>query len=478
MKKMIIVLNVVFSICIYAQEFMLLNISDNKTAEHNNSNKVPIKLKIIIDNTKQERFILVDMQNNKKIGSIFKEVTEFKKVEESYVSKVKAENDKYGFINSDGTWLFKPMFDEARTFSKENIARVKIGDRWGFIKSDGTWLMKPTYSFVSAFANNYAFVKEDSGLFHYVNTQGKQAFEGKFSLASNFCMNQQAIVSLEKLYGRINTKGEVVEPFIHLKKSDAIDGCITSNESKMVYMYTIGRKNNHWGIMEDDELVKHFSSHIVSPLNCTDLYLLDYEIAVMVDGKGALVYFNNKAKLLYRFAPNNKGTMSLYDAKDKEIWQSNIKKVKVNSCNIEEETEEERQLTIIQSTKLQWKTPSRKICIENGGAVHKGVCFANWLDALKICKKSNKRLPTIKELEGVIMGCGGELKEDNEAEKKRNIENSAYQTCYKKAQFAPGLYWSSSYDEDFSHYIWIADFQDGSIGANLKKYKYYIQCVQ
>ncbi len=478
MKKIIVILNLVFSIFIYAEEFMALNIIDNKISEYQKSQELPIKLKIIIDNTAQERFILVDTQANKKIGSIFKEVTEFKKVGESFISKVKTENDKYGFIYSDGTWLFKPIFDEARTFSKENIARVKIEDKWGFIKSDGTWLMKPTYSFVSAFVHNYAVVKEDNGLFHYINRQGKQAFKGKFSSASNFCMNQQAVVSLENFYGRVNTKGEVVEPFIHVKKSEAMKGCLNRNKPTTVYMYTLGIKNKHWGIMEDDELVKRFSSHIVSPIDCTNLYLLDYEIAVMVNDEGGLVYFNNNAELLYHFSPNKKGTMSIYDAKHKEIWQSNIEKVKINTCKVEEETEEERQLTILQSAKLQWETPSREICISNGGKVHNSVCSASWSDALKICKNSHKRLPTIKELEGVIMGCGGELKEDNKAEKKRNTKNSAYQACYKKAKFTSGLYWSSSYDEDFAHYIWIVDFEDGSIGANLKKYTYNIQCVQ
>jgi hypothetical protein len=245
-------------------------------------------------------------------------------------------------------------------------------------------------------------------------------------------------------------------------------------------MYGIAIKNKYWGIEDDGVMVKRFPSNIISPLDCSESYIAMFmdEKTMMVDEKGGLVYFDSNGKINYYFSSNPKNTMSLYNAKNKEIWKSNIEKFKFDSCQFKEETEEERQLTIAKSSKLKWKMPSKKNCILNGGKIKNGVCSSNWSDAMKICKKDAGRVPTLKELEGLVMGCGGELKDDNKAEQKRNIENSEYQACYKNKEFISDLYWSSSFDADFAHYIWLVDFSDGSISANIKKYKYNIQCVK
>jgi len=483
MKKIIVILVLLFVILLYFGKL-------NESNEEQNYIEAPIKLKIIIGKKLEQRFILIDKENNKKIGSIFKEVRKFEKVAGKLIAIVKVESGKYGYIDSDANWVFKPIFDDVRTFSEENIARVKIGKKWGFIKPDGRWLIKEKFSYVGAFAHNYAFVKEDNGLFHYINTKGEKAFNGKFSYASNFCENQQAVVSMVKststnsreFYGRIDEKGKIVEPFIHLKKAQAMQGCTRKSNMITVNMYSVGAKNNKWGTSEENEIIKFFPSNIVSPLDCNDLLSYVDEKVPMVDKEGGLVYFDNHARLNYRFSSNKIGTMSLYNEQDKEIWRSNIKTLKVEPCQLEKETEEElekkRKLSILKSTQLKWDIPSNKICILNGGKINRGVCSATWLNAIKICKKSLGRLPTLNELEGIVMGCGGKLKDDTKAEKKKNSLNTLYQTCYKNKKFTSATYWSSSYEEDFAHYIWLVEFNNGSVGAGLRTYDYNVKCVR
>jgi len=476
-KKIFIVIGIVslfFSIYFY-----LAN-------QESSYNGIPTKLTIAVGKSSELRFILIDTKRNKKVGDVFKEATDFQELAGKLISKVKVENNKYGFIDNRGNWVFKPIFDEAKTFSKENLARVKIGNKWGFIKSDGTWLIKPKFNYVGAFNDGYAFVKEDNGYFHYINTLGKKAFEGRFFSASNFCQNGQAVVSIKKMtenhelkefYGRVNREGKIIEPFIHLKKSNAKRGCINKNKWFTLNMYSLVRKDNHWGIYHDDDSIELFPSTIISPLNCNKLEIFMSEKSAMVDNERGIVYFDSNMTIDYRFRANKEGTMSLYDAEDKEIWRSNIEKFKMDTCEIKERTEEKRLSIISKSKNLKWIRPSDKTCISNGGSIKNSSCFSTWKEALQICNKSGGRVPKLEELEGVVLSCGGELKNDDREEKLKNMKNKSYQSCYKSKNFTSNMYWSSSYDEDFAHYIWLMNFNEGKIYGSLKKHQHAVQCI-
>lgn len=480
MKK-IIVLILVLLFVVEANEDKIINVESLHQLD-------------IVNEKLEHSIILFDSKKNRKIGqNLFKHISYFKKRGNKIVSRIKVDNEMYGFIDSTGEWIYKPIFDDARFFSEDNIARVKIGKKWGFIKVDGSWLIKPKFSYVGAFENGYAFIKSDNQTFHYINTKGKRAFKGDFFSANDFCENKQAVVSIQKslegnktkeYWGRINSKGKVVKPFIYLTKREAMKGCSRKDTSFIIYIYMITKEDGKWGIADDNNNLEiPFPSDIVSPLCGKEgVFGFSNNIVPMVDNQGRIVYFNNDGKLLYRFMPNKTGTMSLYNNADKKLWQSNIKAFKINPCISKKESKEEieakEKLLVLKSSKLKWKLPSNRVCLANSGKVIKGVCSANWSNAIKICKENDGRLPTLEELEGIVLSCGGELKDDNKAEKKRNIENSSYQFCYKKKNFTSGIYWSSSFDADFAHYIWLIEFANGSVCANTKKYKYNVRCVK
>lgn len=55
------------------------------------------------------------------------------------LAPVKANNDRWGYINENHQWVIPPRFDEAREF-KDGKAAVRMNRRWGFINKQGEWL--------------------------------------------------------------------------------------------------------------------------------------------------------------------------------------------------------------------------------------------------------------------------------------------------------------------------------------------------
>lgn len=55
------------------------------------------------------------------------------------LAPVKANNDRWGYINENQQWVIPPRFDEAREF-KDGKAAVRMNRRWGFINKQGEWL--------------------------------------------------------------------------------------------------------------------------------------------------------------------------------------------------------------------------------------------------------------------------------------------------------------------------------------------------
>jgi len=128
----------------------------------------------------------------------------------------------------------------------------------------------------------------------------------------------------------------------------------------------------------------------------------------------------------------------------------------------------------------KWINPSNSVCKANGGKFYKGVCYANWKDAQKICSVSGGRLPTIDELKKVITDCGGNITyalfSDNG---KKNINNSDYQKCYKKKGFESNFYWSSTINKDYRYKndVWGVDLTEGYIGNGIKSGMNYFRCI-
>jgi len=118
----------------------------------------------------------------------------------------------------------------------------------------------------------------------------------------------------------------------------------------------------------------------------------------------------------------------------------------------------------------KWITPSKSVCVANGGKISKGICEASWSNAKEVCHASSGRLPSSKELEKVVTDCGVNIDDS-----KNNIKDSSYQSCYQGEGFSPYYYWSSITDN--SNALMINFYT--SIGAfTTKKSRHYVRCIR
>ena len=128
----------------------------------------------------------------------------------------------YGYIDRKGKFIFPPKLKNAYTFSK-GLARVKTDqDKWGWIDRNGKFAIKPKFTTADDFSEelasvsvggekltNYITIGKKYG---YVNRSGKFVIEPQFNHADNFS-GGMAVVRVEGKYGIIDKTGKfVVKP--------------------------------------------------------------------------------------------------------------------------------------------------------------------------------------------------------------------------------------------------------------------------
>ena len=101
-----------------------------------------------------------------------------------------------------------------------------------------------------------------------------------------------------------------------------------------------------------------------------------------------------------------------------------------------------------------------------------------WKKAKELCENNGGRLPTIEELKEVVTDCGGEMKYDSSAERKRNRNNSRYQSCCNEKGFSSNYYWSATTYANNRDIAWLVYFYNGNVYNNYKDSNYYVRCVR
>ena len=125
--------------------------------------------------------------------------------------------EKWGFINTKGSFAINPQFDYVSTFDN-GIAVVELDKKYGFINTKGEYIIQPQFDNASNFSNDLAVVKSGNK-YGYIDKSGKFVINPQFEDAYSFYSNL-AKVKLNDKYGFINTKGEYV---INPQFEDAYD---------------------------------------------------------------------------------------------------------------------------------------------------------------------------------------------------------------------------------------------------------------
>lgn len=117
-------------------------------------------------------------------------------------------NDKFGYINEDGSWLIEPTYLKAGDFH-DGLAPVFSGEKWGFIDSNNKLVIDYKFIRAKAFNSGIAIVQEGEKWF-YIDKTGEEV---KFQINSDKPYDFHdglAIVKKEGKVGMINNKGQNV----------------------------------------------------------------------------------------------------------------------------------------------------------------------------------------------------------------------------------------------------------------------------
>jgi len=160
---------------------------------------------------------------------------------------IKNNNQKWGYIDKNGTFVIQPSFDGADTFQSNGLAKVYIKNadkvNQGIINESGKFILQPIYNYISDFSDGVTIAKSDKyGIF---NEEGKIIFETNLFIY-NFSDGLDTFSQEEgkkTLYGYINKDGEIVikPQFKYARDFENGKAIVTTNDDKNAIIDKTGK---------------------------------------------------------------------------------------------------------------------------------------------------------------------------------------------------------------------------------------------
>ena len=133
--------------------------------------------------------------------------------EDIYLADYDSPVDKWGFIDTLGQLVIKPVFDDVGHFS-EGLAAVNMNGRWGYIDQGGKLVINPVFKSAWAFHEGMARVSPFNVPDHFISRSGKLLASPEWSAADDFS-GGFAKVKVGNSFGYIDTSGNLVLPAIY-----------------------------------------------------------------------------------------------------------------------------------------------------------------------------------------------------------------------------------------------------------------------
>jgi len=122
----------------------------------------------------------------------------------------KDNDNKWGYLNTNGETAIKPVFDEALNF-EDKKAIAKIGTKYVIINKDGkTEKELSEYKWVKDFSEGLAAASIDGIKRSYIDKNGITVIEKDFEEIKEFAMGLAAVKTVNGAWGYINKNGEMV----------------------------------------------------------------------------------------------------------------------------------------------------------------------------------------------------------------------------------------------------------------------------
>lgn len=132
------------------------------------------------------------------------------------------ENGKYGFINSSGQIVIKPIFLGAGEFS-EGLSHARINGTYGYIDETGDFVIKPQFDYATPFNEGLAIVYKNGKPF-FINRKGQKIFECNFSDIQQFENGIAPVKTSGNKFGFIDKTGKLLIDTVFININSFIEG--------------------------------------------------------------------------------------------------------------------------------------------------------------------------------------------------------------------------------------------------------------
>lgn len=155
---------------------------------------------------KGDKWGYIDAEGKVKIDFIYKTAGTF---HEGFAAVSETgKKDSFGFINKNGRYVIPTgIYDGAKIFS-EGLAPVMDNDKWGYINTQGKIVIPLAYEEAQIFSKDLAAVRSN-GKWGYIDKNGKTVIKFEYGYASLFTDNG-AIVSKNEESFMINHEGQLI----------------------------------------------------------------------------------------------------------------------------------------------------------------------------------------------------------------------------------------------------------------------------
>lgn len=93
------------------------------------------------------------------------------KLEENITPCQNPKTGLWGYVNSEGKFIIRPVFSAACPFER-NVARIAIDGKWGAISDKGVYLFRPRYGKIGSFSSDGLAIAEIVGKEVLIDTRG------------------------------------------------------------------------------------------------------------------------------------------------------------------------------------------------------------------------------------------------------------------------------------------------------------------
>nr|WP_243154792.1 WG repeat-containing protein [Clostridium thermarum] len=141
-----------------------------------------------------------------------------------YPANIKtADGVKWGYINSGGTFIIKPIYDYATYFQTNGLAIVNLNNHSGIIDAKGDYVIPPKYDSIAEFSEGRSVII-DNGEFKVIDESGNIITSKGYNYIGRY-QNGRALFYLTEntgssLYGYLDREGKEVIPVKYITATD------------------------------------------------------------------------------------------------------------------------------------------------------------------------------------------------------------------------------------------------------------------